>query len=259
MHLPGHGEASVAAWVCLVAPYSAQPLLKTYCRHPLLNGHEQLPAVNQAKASGAGGASKGHQLRGIGGVRLKALQGAPSLSQVADQVRELWHGRLLVGHGVAKDLKALGVDVELSDCSNDTTGSASSGVYYDTITFPEFQSKVSLVGSLAQERCLPVPAIQPKEHLCTSQATSHWTQGGTAYSLKRLAKERLGQNIHAPGALHDPEVDARVVLRLYMEVVRPTLLSSSYDDLVQHYEQQFLAQAMARQGKPQDEQASPEA
>ena len=143
--LPGHGEASVAAWVCLMAPYSDQPLLKTYCRHPLLDSHTQLPAESQAKASSAGGASKGHQLRGIGGVRLKALQGAPPLSQVTDQVRELWHGRLLVGHGVAKDLKALGVDVEQSDCSstaNTTTGSASSGVYYDTITFPEFQSKV---------------------------------------------------------------------------------------------------------------------
>ena len=110
-------------------------------------------------------------------------------------VLRLWDDEhILIGHGLTKDLHALGLAHEMQRRKT-----------YDTMTFPKFQGK-----------------------------------GGSARSLKRLAKEVLGMEIQAPGKLHDPEDDARVVLQLYMGHARPRLLSN-YDDLVAHYEQQLLA------------------
>lgn len=67
-------------------------------------------------------------------------------------------------------------------------------------------------------------------------------KGGNARPLKRLAKELLGLEIQARGKRHDPEVDARAVLDLYMGHARPRLLSSTgnYEGLINHYQEEIL-------------------
>ena len=82
----------------------------------------------------------------------------------------LWDEQhILIGHGLGKDLHALGITEDLQQNRHK----------FDTMTFPKFQGK-----------------------------------GGNARSLRRLAHDCLGEIIQAKGELHDPEVDARVVLRV---------------------------------------------
>ena len=86
-------------------------------------------------------------------------------------VLELWDDQhILIGHGLAKDLHALGIVDE------DVLRTREK---FDTMTFPKFQGK-----------------------------------GGNARSLKRLAKDILGVDIQERGVLHDPEIDAAIVLRV---------------------------------------------
>ncbi len=106
---------SVAAWVCLVGPESPKPLLKTFCRHPILQqppgaaGAAPTPAgapapvaaapaitaaAPAANAEGLGGAGsealgrsvKARPVKTLGGVRMANVQDAPSLYEVTQQV-----------------------------------------------------------------------------------------------------------------------------------------------------------------------------
>ncbi|GAX81261.1 hypothetical protein CEUSTIGMA_g8693.t1 [Chlamydomonas eustigma] len=110
---------SVASQVCVISCNNQQPvLLKDFFRHELLDICSAKNILRPAVE------------RSTGGVPLARLHGAPSLEQVASQILELWDGRILIGHGLSKDLHALG----LADC---TAGMPS----YDTMTFEGFQGR----------------------------------------------------------------------------------------------------------------------
>ena len=64
---------SLAAQVCCVSPYSSAPLLKSYCRHPILDAAHDHPDGPSSV------------MRYCGGVRLSELHGAPSLGEVASE------------------------------------------------------------------------------------------------------------------------------------------------------------------------------
>lgn len=71
IQFPDGSLTSVAAQVCCISPYASSPLLKSYCRHPILDPIES--------SSGSGSVP----MRSCGGVRLSELHGAPCLKDVA--------------------------------------------------------------------------------------------------------------------------------------------------------------------------------
>lgn len=73
--------------------------------------------------------------RSIGGVRLGDLGAAPALEQVLQDLRALIQGRRVVGHGINKDLAALGIDHPAA-------------LTYDTMSLPLFQNKAGNSKSL---------------------------------------------------------------------------------------------------------------
>ena len=70
LQFPDGSMISVAAQVCCVSPQSSSPLLKSYCRHPILDAEPDA-------------AIQSTTMRSCGGVRLSELHGAPSLGEVA--------------------------------------------------------------------------------------------------------------------------------------------------------------------------------
>jgi len=111
--LPGGATGSAAAWVAAVDRRGGL-LLDSHCRPDLPPG-----------------------ARCIGGVRPEDYAAAPPAGRVAEQVAQLLRGRLLVGHGLAKDLAALGL------------GGAPGLCQYDTMAFPPFQNAAGNARSLA--------------------------------------------------------------------------------------------------------------
>jgi hypothetical protein len=69
-----------------------------------------------------------------GGVPAAAWADAPSLPAVVLQLQQLAAGRLLLGHGLAKDLAALGL-------------SHPQQLLFDTMSHPAFRNKVCLPGN----------------------------------------------------------------------------------------------------------------
>ncbi|KAF5836960.1 hypothetical protein DUNSADRAFT_5189 [Dunaliella salina] len=114
---PGSQEHACAAWVALVDD-SQQTVLKTECRP------KSLPA----------------DFVWVGGVPMERLHGAPPVQEVACRVQQLANGKRLIGHGLLKDLQALGI--------------ADHPDTYDTMCFPLFQNKsgsARTLGYLAAE------------------------------------------------------------------------------------------------------------
>jgi len=114
---PGFPEVACAAWVALVDDRQ-QTVLKTECKP------SSLPA----------------DFVWVGGVPAERLQGAPPVQEVAHQVQRLASGKRLIGHGLLKDLQALGI--------------ADHPDTYDTMCFPLFQNKsgsARTLGFLAAE------------------------------------------------------------------------------------------------------------
>lgn len=72
-----------------------------------------------------------HGARCFGGVSRSAWAAAPPLSEVVQQLQALAAGKLLVGHGLAKDLSALGLKHPQH-------------LMYDTMTHPAFCNRVRL-------------------------------------------------------------------------------------------------------------------
>ncbi|KAG1664990.1 hypothetical protein FOA52_014670 [Chlamydomonas sp. UWO 241] len=120
-------EKSVPAWVCVVGTRDqGAPLLKVHCRHPLLDAHQAAGADGGAGGGGGGGRAA---VRSIGGVRLGELGDAAALVEAAARVWALWQGHALVGHGLAKDLRALGLSSHMASMP-----------CYDTLDFKGFQN-----------------------------------------------------------------------------------------------------------------------
>mmetsp|Transcript_2367 Transcript_2367/g.3949 ORF Transcript_2367/g.3949 Transcript_2367/m.3949 type:complete len:218 (+) Transcript_2367:78-731(+) len=69
---------------------------------------------------------------------------------------------------------------------------------------------------------------------------------GSGYTLRKLAAEHLGLDLHAPKQRHDPLEDALAVMGLYQTVVQPALLDS-YEDLVDWHTRAMLQQWQGRQ------------
>ena len=76
VEMPDGSRTSLAAYVCVLSPSCATPLLKSYCRHPSLDDAAGDAAV-PPKAAAA--------MRSCGGVRMAKLYGAPNLQQVASE------------------------------------------------------------------------------------------------------------------------------------------------------------------------------
>ncbi|GLC33727.1 hypothetical protein PLESTM_000104700 [Pleodorina starrii] len=183
VQLPGGGgRRSLATWVCLVDRFGGVPL-KTHISLPL--------EETGGNGAGAGGPAAGRDgtlpagTRVVGGVPRSALVGAPPLERVRASLLDLLRSggcRVLVGHGLTKDLRALGVGERATATLRRRHGVK----LYDTMSYGKFRGR-----------------------------------GGTARPLARLASELLdGRVIQAGGSgRHDPEEDARAVLDLYVRYV----------------------------------------
>lgn len=133
-------------------------------------------------------------VRSYGGVPLSLLAGAPPLEQVVDALAALAHGKLLLGHGLAKDLAALGWLAHPHNARFDT------------------MSHAAFCNAAGNARSLRVLA----RHFLGrdiqgggggGDGTSGHGRGGGRQQRQRKAK---GQ--------HDPEEDAAAVMELYEQV-----------------------------------------
>ena len=115
----------------------------------------------------------------VSGIEAKDLNGdkAMSLQEVKDVVQKTLHGKILIGHALENDLKAL----QISHPWHDTRDSAIYPPFMQDVPDLEDSSKTSL---------------RPRK-------------------LKELVKDRLGNNIQELGKAHDPVEDALSALRLY--------------------------------------------
>lgn len=113
----------------------------------------------------------------VSGVSAAHLAGAPPLAEVQARVAALLSGRLLVGHGLRNDLKALLL-------------SHPRGSTRDTARYP--------------------PLMRSRPHVGGPSAEA---RRGRPARLQDLAAEQLGVRIQ--GGAHDPAEDARAALALY--------------------------------------------
>ncbi|KAG2446791.1 hypothetical protein HYH02_008351 [Chlamydomonas schloesseri] len=136
---------SAATWVAVVDRFgTAPPPLKSYISLPseLAVDATESTAV---ELDGAAEGPEGARCRVVGGVRAAALRGAPSLAAVRQQVLSLMRAggcRVLVGHGIGKDLQSLGIEEEADLRAH--------GIQtFDTMSFPKFQGRGGLSKTLA--------------------------------------------------------------------------------------------------------------
>jgi RNA exonuclease 4 len=115
----------------------------------------------------------------VSGVRPHHLVGAPSLSEVQTTVAGLLHGRLLVGHALKNDLKALML-------------SHPRRLLRDTARYPPLMRKAPHVGGPTAE-----------------------ARRGRPARLQELAAQHLGLTIQT--GEHSPVEDARAALLLYQK------------------------------------------
>jgi RNA exonuclease 4 len=126
----------------------------------------------------------------VSGVTADHLAGAPSAEQVVQVVSEILHDKILVGHGLDNDLKALG----LTHPWNMTRDTA----YY--------QPFMRLLDTAHH----PAAAVSHHHH--------HHQQQQPVWGprkLKDLAKEKLQRDIQVAGVSHCPVEDAASALDLY--------------------------------------------
>jgi RNA exonuclease 4 len=119
----------------------------------------------------------------ISGIAPEHLQAGPghtlmSFAQVRETVQNMLRGKILIGHGLDNDLKALGLYHPWTDIRDTATYSYYMRQYRDPVT-----------------QCV---SFVPKK-------------------LRDLAWERLGRQIQMPGVPHSPTEDAIAALDLYKE------------------------------------------
>ncbi|EFJ45313.1 hypothetical protein VOLCADRAFT_94404 [Volvox carteri f. nagariensis] len=185
VQLPDGSRQSLATWVCLVDRFGGVPL-KSYAALPDSEGGDgkegQLPAGTRI----------------VGGVPRAALVAAPPLSRVREMVLELLCSggcRVLVGHGLTKDLRALGIGERVATALRRRHGVR----LYDTMSFSKFRGRGGTARSLAR--------------LAAEFLDGRRIQNGTA------AAGAKGAGGGSAGGRHDPEEDARAVLDLYVRYV----------------------------------------
>ncbi|WIA32659.1 hypothetical protein OEZ86_003460 [Tetradesmus obliquus] len=213
MRLADGSEVSCPAWVALLDQHCTV-LLKTYIQPEVPPG-----------------------ARCFGGVPPSAWAGAPQLPEVVAQLQGLAAGRLLLGHGLAKDLAALGM--------------AHPGhLLLDTMTHPAFCNKAGNARSLRQlaKAFLGINIQQQQQQQPTAAGPR---QRQASKSTGRQQQQQQQQQQRGPGrrAQHDPQEDAAAVMRLYQQVVLP----STYDGQVAAATQQLLLEIQQRQQQQQQD------
>ena len=115
----------------------------------------------------------------VSGIEAKDLKGdrAVPLKDVQDMVQKTLHGKILIGHALENDLKAL----QITHPWHDTRDSA---------IYPPFMQEVPDLEDSSKS------SLRPRK-------------------LKELVKDRLGNDIQELGKAHDPVEDALSALRLY--------------------------------------------
>jgi RNA exonuclease 4 len=122
----------------------------------------------------------------VSGITEENLKDAPAFADIAQEVQELLHNKILVGHGVDNDLRALGITHPWL-------------MTRDTAYYQPFMR-------LLETSTLHNPAM---------------SQNGTAApvwgprKLKDLSKEKLQRDIQVAGVAHCPVEDAAAALDLY--------------------------------------------
>ncbi|KAF6253804.1 hypothetical protein COO60DRAFT_386325 [Scenedesmus sp. NREL 46B-D3] len=211
MRLADGAEVSSPAWVALLDQHCAV-LLKTYVK-------PEVPA-------GA---------RCFGGVPPAAWAAAPALPEVVAALQLLAGGRLLLGHGLAKDLAALGMNHPQH-------------LMCDTMTHPAFCNKAGNSRSLRQlAKAFLGLNIQQQQHPKQQQLKLPSHRQHQASTGKGRRQQQQQQALRR--AQHDPEEDAAAVMRLYQQVVLP----STYEGQVAAATQQLLLQIKQRQQQQQQE------
>ena len=104
-------KTSCLAHVCAVAVANEEVLLNSYCAPPSPVTTQRLeswkhPCLSLILRSPSHGQVTDYLTR-YSGVRAKDLEGAPPFQQIKDAVAALCKGRILVGHGLHNDLRAL--------------------------------------------------------------------------------------------------------------------------------------------------------
>lgn len=133
--------------------------------------------------------------RSHGGVPYSLCAEAPSLADVRQQLKSLLTNKILIGHGLAKDLAALG----LSHPQNRR---------YDTITYPGFCNRAGNAKTLQDlsKQFLNLDIQQqPRQGQTRGSGSQRRGRGGSARRRQR-------------GGQHDPEEDAAAVMKLYQQV-----------------------------------------
>ncbi|KAG2494134.1 hypothetical protein HYH03_007772 [Edaphochlamys debaryana] len=186
----------------------------------LLKTHIALPdgLLEQGAGADARTAGQGAAAQVVGGVKPAALQGAPSLEQVQRSILALLdpQAQAQAQPPQAQVQRAsrkrtlvghgLRKDLESLGLSPEQLASCTGLVLYDTMSFPKFQGR-----------------------------------GGTARTLKQLARELLGRSIQASPGRHDPEEDAIAVADLYVRHV-------DYELMAEWQAEQLLREWRARSG-----------
>ena len=115
----------------------------------------------------------------VSGIEAKDLEGdkAMPLKDVQEMVQKTLHGKILIGHALENDLKAL----QITHPWHDTRDSA---------IYPPFMQEVPDLEDSSKS------SLRPRK-------------------LKELVKDRLGNDIQELGKAHDPVEDALSALRLY--------------------------------------------
>ena len=168
-------------------------------------------------------------------------QSAP-LSTVRQQLQQLIQGKLLIGHGLTKDLAALGVSHPPSLC-------------LDTMSYPEFASKSGSARSLKHlaEKHLGLQIQQPRLQRRAGSKKGWSGKGSAAGRGNKTARQQQGWSAvegHEGYTGHDPLEDAAAVMLLYQQVVRP----HTYQGLVEEQTAQLLEQMRHFQQQQQQQQ-----
>ncbi|PNW86302.1 hypothetical protein CHLRE_02g081000v5 [Chlamydomonas reinhardtii] len=137
---------SVATWVAVVGRFgTAPPALKSYISLPPELKTQPCDCVADKENEVSGEALGKKWYRVVGGVREAALCNAPCLAEVQQQLLALLReGRckVLVGHGISKDLQSLGIDEEADLRAHGVKT-------FDTMSFPKFQGRGGMSKALA--------------------------------------------------------------------------------------------------------------
>eukprot|EP00775_Hariotina_reticulata_P011421 gene11421-11567_t len=194
--LANGSQVAAAAWIAAVDG-TGRLLLKTYVA-------AQAPA-------GA---------RWSGGVNLAKCSTALPLQEVVQQLQLLLQNQLLVGHGLAKDLSALGL-------------AHPKELQFDTMTHNAFCNKAGNAKSLKQlaqqylnrQVQATVAAAGRRTDKKQKQSRKHQRSSSMyAQGSQELGTERFECQQHQlkQRYVHDPEEDARAVMELYQKVVWPS-------------------------------------